>query len=309
MPTYHETTLSQLPQLLEILLAHLPEELRLPRMELTLRLCEQEWESGRDSRQHERTRHEIFHFTRNGEMIGGAFSMLRADGTVLAIQPAVVPTEPESSLRLVYETLVEFSVAEDARLIMLLVDFQQSADETLLDAFEFEKISELLNLNAERLVFPERLPNGRLSFRPYKNEQWREMVATVEKTYENTLDFPRLTGLVPPDKILQGYQESHAFDPSLWYFIEFRSQIIGVLLLTQIENGEHLELTYVGLAPEFRGQGFSREIVRFSQFIARERNNSHLLVSVDVSNTPALTTYLRCDFHVHDRKEIYVRFF
>ena len=306
MLTYHSTTQSQLRELLEILLAHLPDELRQPRIDLTLCQCEQE--STQDTIPHCRTRYEIFHIERNGKMIGGAFSMLRPDGTLLTLQPVVVSMEPETTLRFIYETLIGFAVAEHARLVMLLVDFQQSADEALLDEFGFEKISELLNLNAERVVFPIHCPANRLTFRPYKNEQWDKMVTVVEKTYKNTLDFPCLTGLVPVEYILHGYQECHIFDPSLWFFIEFQSQIIGALLLAQIENTEHLELTYLGLTEEFRGKGFSREIVRFSQFIAGQRNDSHLLVAVDSANSPALNTYLHCDFQLHDQKEIHVRF-
>lgn len=311
MPTYSETTLTQLPELLKILLAHLPGELQRPRIEQTVRLYEQESREVahlRTQANQERTSYEVFHFERNGEMIGGCFAMLRPDGTVLAIQPAVLPNEPESSLRLVYGTLLEYAVESLARLIMLLVDFQQAADETYLTAFGFQKVSELLNLNAERSVFSPPGPTKRLRFVPYQNEQWREMVVLVEKTYENTLDFPLLTGLVPAEQILRGYQESHVFEPSLWFFIEYQSQVIGVLLLTQIEHTEHLELTYVGLSQEFRGLGLSREIVQFTQSVAKERHCSHVLVSVDAANIPALSTYLHCDFHIHDQKEIFVRF-
>ena len=306
MLTCHATTLPQLPQLLEILLAHLPDELRLPRIALTLRQCEQE--QCRESNAQVRTRHEIFHFERDGQMVGGVFSMLRPDGTLLSLKPVVVQTEPKSSLRLVYETLIEFAIDNHARLVMMLVDFQQSADESQLDCFGFAKVSELLNLNAERTVFPSHRPDSRLTFHPYTHEHWGRMVSLVEKTYKNTLDFPQLTGLVSAEYILRGYQESQIFNPSLWYFIEFQSQFIGVLLLTQIEDINHLELTYLGLKEEFRGHGHSLEIVQFAQNIATLKNASHLLVAVDSGNIPALSTYIRCGFQIHDQKEIYVRF-
>ncbi|MCL2624143.1 MAG: GNAT family N-acetyltransferase [Planctomycetaceae bacterium] len=304
--TRHATTLSQLPELLEILLAHLPDELRQPRIELTFRQCEQE--SCQESNAQTRTQYEIFHFERDGQMIGGAFSMLRPDGTLLSLQPVVAPTEPETTLRLIYERLIDFAVVEHALLVMVLVDCQQSADEVVLGRYGFEKISELLNLNAERTVFPTHCPADRLSFRPYRDEQWDIMVALVEKTYKNTLDFPRLTGYVPTEYILHGYQENHIFDPALWFFIEFQSRTIGALLLTQMDHSNHLELTYLGLAEEFRGRGFSREIVQFSQYIAGRKKKSHLLVAVDAANIPALNTYLHCHFQLHDQKEIYVRF-
>jgi len=306
MLTRRVTTFSQLPRLLEILLAHLPEELRQPRVDLTMEQCKSFFMA--DTRAADQTRYEIFHLERDGVMIGGAFAMLRPDGTFLALQPVTLPTEPEATRHGIYEVLLEFADKEHARLVMILVDCQQFADETLFHQFDFKKISELLNLNAERAVFPAKRPNSRLTFCPYKNELWQEMVALVEKTYENTHDFPGLTGIGSAESILCGYQESHEFDSSLWYFIEFQSQIIGVLLLTQMEHAEHLELTYLGLILEFRGRGLSHEIVQFAQFVAFQRNESHLLVSVDVANTPALNAYLQNGFHIHDQKEIYVRF-
>ena len=320
MLTYHKTSLTQLPELLEILLAHLPEESRQPRIEQTCRLYEQELIQSALPEQAaqpknlpeglrlEPTKHEIFHFERNGEMIGGCFAMLRPDGTVLAIQPAALPSEPESSSRLIYETIFECAAKIQARLIMVLVDHQQSADETQFAALGFEKVSELLNLNADWTTFPNQCPANRLRFVPYENTQWPEMVEVVEKTYENTLDFPRLTGLVPAEQILRGYQESHIFETSLWFFIEYQSKIIGALLLTQLESAEHLELTYVGLLQPYRGLGFAREIVQFSQFIASERDCTHLIVAVDAANTPALNAYMHSGFHMHDQKEIFVRF-
>ena len=304
--TFHTTTHSQLLELLDILLAHLPVELRQPRKELTIFAVQASDSS--EVRNPYQTRYEIFHFERDGKMIGGTFAMLRPDGMLLSLQPTVVSTEPETTLSLIYEKLIDFAIAEKSRLAMVLVDFQQSADETLLDEFGFEKVSELLNLNAERAVFPTNCPANRLTFRPFSNDLWDRMVALVEKTYENTLDFPCLTGHVPAELVLRGYQESHIFDPSLWFFIEYQSKIIGALLLTQIENVEQLELTYFGLIEEFRGRGFACEIVQFSQFIAHQQNDCHLLVAVDSANSPALNTYLRCDFHIHDQKEIYVRF-
>ena len=335
MLTYHATKPAQLPELLEILLAHLPQELRQLRIDLTISgvqdsdfgipECDASDIGGpiseipsampefrnlkSDTLSVRCTRYLAFHYERAGQIVGGAFTMLRPDGTLLTLQPTVVSTEHKTTLRVVYETLLDLAVATRARLVMLLVDCQQSPDEDLLDNYGFEKISELLNLHAEQSVFPTRCPAVRLTFCPYQEERWQEMVAVVDQTYINTLDFPRLTGLVATDAILQGYRESHVFDPSLWFFVESQSQVIGALLLTQMENTQHLELTYLGLKKEFRGRGLSHEMTQFAQFVAGERNDSHLLVSVDSANTPALNTYLHNHFHLHDQKEIFVLFY
>ncbi|MDR1492123.1 MAG: GNAT family N-acetyltransferase [Planctomycetaceae bacterium] len=310
MPTCHETALQELPELLEILLAHLPDELRQPRIDTTIYLYRQEQKTRCRHFPNETTptRHEIFHWTRNGKIVGGLFAILRPDKTLLALLPAVVSDEPESTLRLIFEKLMDFSHNVHACPTMLLVDYQQSADEMLLKTFNFQKVSDLLNLNAQQTTFPEHFPAKRLTFRKYTNNDWKKMVTLVEKTYQKTLDFPQLTGLTPTSQILKGYQESHVFEPSFWFFIEYQSQVIGVLLLTQLEEYQYLELTYLGLISEFRGRGFSYEIVQFAQFFAKQQDYEFIIVSADMNNIPAISTYLRCGFHLHDQKEIYVRF-
>ncbi|MDR1384554.1 MAG: GNAT family N-acetyltransferase [Planctomycetaceae bacterium] len=307
MLTCHETTLQELPELLEILLAHLPDELRKPRINVMVRLyCQEQKQLYR----HETklAHHEIFHWERNGRMVGGLFTMLRPDKTLLALLPTIIAGEPKLTFQGMFKKLIDFSIATDACLIMLLADYQQSADETLLKIFQFQKISNLLYLNSQRVEFPEQFPAKQLTFREYANDYWEEMVTLVEQTYQKTLDFPQLAGLVPTSQILKSYQESHVFEPSLWFFIEYESQVIGALLLTQLEECQYLELTYLGLILEFRGRGFSREIVQFAQFIAKQRDNELIIVSADQNNIPAINTYLRCGFRLHDQKEIYVRF-
>jgi len=310
--TCHETTLQELPKLLEILLAHLPDELRQLRIDVMVRLYAKEYETllavqqKHQSSQNE-TQQEVFHWSRNGKIVGGLFAMPRPDKTLWSLLPAVVSGEPKSTMRRIFEKLNDVAIKTKMLSIMILADYQQSADETLLNEFGYEKLSELLNLNSQRIVFPETFSSSRLRFREYQNENWQEMVALVEKTYQNTLDFPQLCGLVPTHEILKGYQESHVFDPSLWFFVEDESQVIGALLLTQLEEKQHLELTYLGLTPEFRGKGLSHELVRFTQFLARRRNNDYVLVSVDKNNIPALNIYLHNGFHLHDQKEIFVR--
>ena len=307
---WHETTAGELPELLELLFRHLEPEER--KVRITQLLANYGRAAALSSSvpvpANDVNINTFFHWTRENEIVGGLLTMLRPDGTVLALLPVVAPQEPFVTQQLVFEKLLDYSASVNARLIMILVDSQQSADLSLMEKFGFQKVSELINMSAEQSVFPEIMMSGRLRFRPYTDDCWNEMVALVERTYEKTLDFPLLSGLVPTSEILRGYQESHPFEPSLWFFIEFQRQTIGALLLTQLEHAKHLELTYVGLLPEFRGLHLAHEIVRYAQNIARKRHCQFLLVSVDSENTPALTTYVRLRFHVYDRKEIFVRF-
>ena len=307
---WHETTADELPDLLELLFRHLESEERKAR--ITQLLANYGRAAALSSNvpfpANDVNINTFFHWTRENEIVGGLLTMLRPDGTVLALLPAAAPQEPFPTQQLIFEKLLDYSVSVNARLIMILVDCRQSADLSLMEEFGFQKVSELINMSAEQSVFPETMTPGRLQFRPYTDDCWDEMIELVERTYERTLDFPLLSGLVPTSEILRGYRESHPFEPSLWFFIEFQRQKIGALLLTQLEQAEHLELTYVGLLPEFRGLHLAHEIVRHAQYVARKRYCQFLLVSVDSENTPALTTYVRLSFHVYDRKEIFVRF-
>jgi GNAT superfamily N-acetyltransferase len=142
----------------------------------------------------------------------------------------------------------------------------------------------------------------------YSEDVSKRLKRLVKDTYQHSLDFPDLMQIAPVEDVLQGYKASGLLRPELWFFIQKDGVDIGVLLLTDA-SPEQLELTYMGLLESARGQGFSREIVRFAKEITRQEKRLLLLTSVDEKNVPACQSYLSHGFKAWDRRRIYARFF
>ena len=250
----------------------------------------------------------LFHWKHKGKIIGTLYILIRPDGTIHALPPAIQPNEPDESLRLIYDKLVSLAKENGCPVVVILADKTQEINRTICFEAGFRKISNLLYLVSYQKDFSQSFLTKKLHFSPYKDSAWEQMVETVEKTYMGTLDFPSFNGISATHEILRGYIESHPFRPELWFFIKIHRKIIGALLLTQLEK-DILELTYLGLFPEFRGKKLSHEIVQFAQTTMLQQNAKQLLVSVDAQNKPALLSYQRAGFQIYDSKKIFARFF
>lgn len=249
----------------------------------------------------------VFQAKEQERLVGALFSFFRADGAIMGWIPAML--EGRSTLPL-FESLEHYARAIRARAILLLADRQQQYDESSLLASGYEYLSDLVHMVVP--IQPEEpiaLDTG-LEFLSLKQlgDPEPELVELVARTYRNSRDFPRLMSNIPASQVLEGYRHDAAYDPEIWFFVRRQGHDLGVLLLTDFPD-DQMELTYMGLAQEARGQGLSREIVRFARLMARKRNRAFLLTAADERNTAALKAYLAQGFRAWDRKKVHARFF
>ncbi|MGL6226420.1 MAG: GNAT family N-acetyltransferase [Thermoguttaceae bacterium] len=134
---------------------------------------------------------------------------------------------------------------------------------------------------------------------------FQELIRLVDRTYEGTLDFPQLCGIAPTEEVLRRYQNDGLFRPDLWWRIRQQGEDVGCLLLTDCGIDSPLELTYVGIVPEFRGRGLAKQIVQFALWKTRGEGRTMMTVSVDRQNSPALHVYQQSGFQIYDRKGMY----
>ena len=70
---------------------------------------------------------------------------------------------------------------------------------------------------------------------------------------------------------------------------------------------QHMELVYMGLVPDARGNGWGRAMVRHAQWLARRRDRSQLVLAVDQKNLPALAMYEAASFVGWDNRSVWMR--
>ncbi|QEL15331.1 GNAT family N-acetyltransferase [Limnoglobus roseus] len=164
--------------------------------------------------------------------------------------------------------------------------------------------------NVTRLVFltreasPCQSPRGRLQFHA-ETVVTPSFAELLTRTYDGTLDVPELNGRRTGEDILAGYLAACESHPPQWWWVERDGESVGVLLLSPTDDPRTTELTYLGLVPEFRGQGLGREVLRFALAAAGRRS---VCLNVDERNEPALRLYRAANFYEFDRREVFLLF-
>jgi mycothiol synthase len=158
------------------------------------------------------------------------------------------------------------------------------------------------------LAYMERKPPGsapaaaEMELPPeYRVEGYREEThgmfrEAIERSYEGTLDCPMLAGMRDMEDTIEGHKGVGVFDPGLWSVVLSGERAAGCLLLSEIPQRNGLELVYLGLAPEARGKGIGKRLVKRALAAAVRRHFDVATLAVDAANVAAVRLYKRCGY-------------
>ena len=79
-----------------------------------------------------------------------------------------------------------------------------------------------------------------------------------------------------------------------------------MLLLTELEDVDGWDLSYVGVVPEARRVGVGRDLVQKALAETKAAGASQLTLSVDTRNAPAWNLYAQLGFEVFDQREVFL---
>ena len=102
--------------------------------------------------------------------------------------------------------------------------------------------------------------------------------------------------------VLAGYRATGSHDPQRWLLVRHEGRDVGCLLLSDYPEQGNVELVYMGVVPEARGEGWGMHIARQAQWLARQAGRPRLVLAVDAANAPALRIYLALGFRPWDRR-------
>lgn len=135
------------------------------------------------------------------------------------------------------------------------------------------------------------------------SRSFAEFVGVVEATYVGSLDCPELAKLRTTNAVLQSYREAPNADLGLWMVVLqsesglcSEEQVAGCLLLTPHHESGCIEITYMGITPQYRGLGYSDCVIEFAWGVAERMGLLQLSLGVDRENRYARTFYLRNGF-------------
>jgi len=162
-----------------------------------------------------------------------------------------------------------------------------------------------LQVRTIELLEEFRAPSSSLLFLP-STASTPGFAATLEATYQGTLDCPELNDLREIHDVLMGYQEFPPGEPQGWFLVSQTGNPIGVVLLGPGSRAGIVELSYLGVIPSARGRKLGHQLLQFALREAAARFAECLILNVDLRNAPALQLYLGRGFRQYDLQDVYI---
>ena len=143
-----------------------------------------------------------------------------------------------------------------------------------------------------------RVTQRHLDARPTTEIDDATLSRVVAETYVGSLDFPELNGTRSMAEVLAGHRAAGRHRPEDWRVVaDAHGDPAGVLLLAQLEPLGLWELSYLGVLPRARRQGWGRRMVAEAvRHVRDEGHGEQLEVAVDARNIPALQLYAAAGF-------------
>jgi ribosomal protein S18 acetylase RimI-like enzyme len=129
----------------------------------------------------------------------------------------------------------------------------------------------------------------------------------LQRSYEDTLDCPRLSGLRSVEDILDGHLASGIFTPEWWHVLRVNDKPEGLLLFNRSTDSETIELVYLGVSRGIRGRGLGNTLLRHGLAHLDGERGRAVVLAVDKANTPAVHLYRRAGFRIAVRRVAFIR--
>jgi ribosomal protein S18 acetylase RimI-like enzyme len=201
---------------------------------------------------------------------------------------------------------------EQERLLLAVIDGCRLCGPTLIQTLLAPVQTQLIELTRRggftrltRLLYLERQTlhpwcdppgTGGEGWIAYSETRSRAFAETILATYAGSADCPELNGRRSIDDILAAHRAAGPFDPSLWELVYIGGRAAGCLLLARLVSGDAIEVSYIGVVPEFRRRGVGALLLRRTVEQARRLGVPRITLTVDERNTSARGLYGRFGF-------------
>ena len=245
---------------------------------------------------------------RDKRLVGAAYMQVLPGRSAAFWLPQLVAEEPEETADEVSRAGLAFARAVEVRVVHALLSGSPADREVArLERVGFRHLADLLYLLAGRADFPSQRPPGVLEFEPYGAASYERLCRVVEATYEGTCDCPGLDDVRHAAEVLEGYGAGPGSEPAHWSILRHEDRDVGCLLLGDYPEHGNVELTYMGLIPSVRGNGWGLQVARQAQWIAGQLGRSRVVLAVDGANNPAREMYTVAGFRGWDRRQVYLQ--
>ena len=249
----------------------------------------------------------LFQARRDTQVVGAAWGQRVPGNTAFCWPPVLRPDAPgQTAGRL--QTAVDRFLDESGIVLTqaILSNATGGTARRLIDA-GYRHLTNLDYMVCTDDHFPRRAPTGPLTWSAIDAERIAQLGGIVERTYHGSLDCPELDGTRSIADVLEGYRGTGHFVPAWWLCVRHFDREIGCLILADHPEHDQVELVYLGVVPEARGQGWGRVLTRHAQWLTARRARRRLILAVDAANWPARNCYASTGFASWDRRSVFVR--
>ena len=243
--------------------------------------------------------------------MGAALMMKQPDGIALVWPPVISDQSPDEAAveQALMTRLCEEVESTGAKLAQCLINPENASETELLRKYGFVHSADLFfmarHLTQEddtRIVDRDQLHSE--SFAVSSSDRF---ATTIERTYCESLDCQFLNGLRTGMDAVVSHQLSGQFDPQFWRIYTSGANDVGVLLMNPHPDQNGMELVYLGVVPEFRGQGWGRRMLAEGIRTAAIAGKSMIFLAVDCGNVYANAVYSKFGFVELARRRVLVR--
>jgi GNAT superfamily N-acetyltransferase len=245
-------------------------------------------------------------------LAGGMLTLSSAGRVCMAWPPRADERYGGTQERAIWQSLLQRCAQRaqetDARFVQLLADDASPTMDEILREEGFVHLTQLVY--ARRAVEPaEQVPPAPSSveFVPYTDERHGVLLDILQRSYEQSLDCPELTGIRTMEDVFRSHQGHGAILPDRWWLARDPGGWLGCLLLSAGVGDRVIEISYVALVPEARGRGLGRVLTREAIRLAAREDFEAVVLAVDGRNGPALAMYEDEGFVPWDIRDVYLR--
>jgi ribosomal protein S18 acetylase RimI-like enzyme len=252
--------------------------------------------------------------SQNGKLVYASLFVRNAGGTAFLFSspPAVRKRKDLDFFSLsarVLQGLCQWAFEEGSVLLQLLVEPGDGSRQDLCRRSGLRRLTDLLylfRLSESKIVELPGVSDAEwLGYRSEHHELFKEIIL---RTYDGSQDCPELEGLRSMEDTLRGHKAGGRFDPRWWKLLLIGGKAAGVLLLMPLRMKDTMELTYMGVCPEYRQQGLGRYLLGEAIASARLSGARCLTLAVDSRNERADHLYRSFGFQEMLRKVVYYRY-
>ena len=251
---------------------------------------------------------------RGGQLCGAVLAQVLAGRTAVVWPPQAIDGRFDDCGKTLLEELEQHLRAAGLYFAQAVLEADHGGGTELLHAAGFVTAGELTYMAAGAATFPRQPPQFPLQLVEASALAPERLERLVQRTYRGSLDCPLVDGLRPVADVLAGYRSAGQHRPEWWLIAcettaDSVTQEIGCLLLSDHPQDEQIEIVYLGIVPECRGQNRGLMLTRHAQWLAQTAGRSRVVLAVDSANWPARRAYEAARFVAWDRRTVLIRDF